>query len=256
MTNKKYFILIIIFELILFDKAQLFAQYTMGNTGLLHMPTADMQKDGSVLIGSNYMNKHNMPTSWTYDTYNYFLNVTFLPFIEVAYTCHLMSFGKWGKNGKYFNNQDRSFSGRIRLLKEKQFWKYMPALVVGTNDPLSGHNGGGGIIINQGEDSHNYFARYYIVATKHIEVFRFGKMGCHIAYIHSRGTGFQYKGIAIGLNYSPFFHQNLNLIGEYDAHTFNCGFQYILLKHLICTFELQDFKYISGGVTLRIHLKK
>lgn len=232
------------------------AQLTMGNTGLLHMPTADMQRDGTILLGGNYLNKNNMPSIWNYNTYNYFVSVTFLPFVEVSCTCNLMSFGVWGKDGKRFNNQDRSFSGKIRLLKENQFWKYMPAVVVGTNDPVSGTNGGGDAVWDQSDGSHNYFARYYVAATKHIEDQRWGVLGCHLAYVLSRGTGFEYKGLAVGLDYRPAFHKNIDIMAEYDARTFNCGLQYDLFKYFICTFELQDFKYISAGLTLRLHLKR
>jgi len=228
----------------------------MGNTGLLHAPTAEMQKDGTFLLGGNYLNHHNMPSGWTYNTYNYYIDITFLPFIEIAYTCHLLSFGEWGHNGHRFNNQDRSFSGRIRIIKEKQFYKYVPAIVIGTYDPVSGHSGGGSAIIDQSGDSHNYFARYYIVGTKHFENKTIGILGFHVGYIYSRGTGFKYKGTAIGVNFSPSFQQNLNLIAEYDARTFNCGFQYDLFNHCICTVELQKFKYISAGICFKIFLKK
>ena len=36
------------------------AQFTNGVTGLLHMPNAEMQKDGTFVIGSNYLNKNNL----------------------------------------------------------------------------------------------------------------------------------------------------------------------------------------------------
>lgn len=234
----------------------LYAQLTMGNTGLLHMPSADMQDDGTAMLGGNFLNQHNMPASWTYNTYNYFINITFFPWIEIAYTCHLMSFGEWGKNHTHYNNQDRSFSGRIRVIKEGKFWKHMPAVVIGTYDPASGHYGGGDIILDQGAESHNYFARYYIAISKHFSSKTEGSLGCHLAYIYSRGTGNRFRGIATGVNFQPEFHKNLNLIAEYDAQTFNCGFQYDLLKYFVCTFELQKLKYISAGITLRMHLKK
>jgi len=234
----------------------LHAQLTMGNTGLLHMPTADMQEDGTAMIGGNYLNQHTMPEYWTYNTYNYFLNITFLPWIEIAYTCHLLSFGEWGKNHTHYNNQDRAFSGRIRLIKEGKFWKYMPAILIGAYDPASGHDGGGDPIFNQSGESHNYFAKYYIASSKHFEYKNVGTFGGHLAYIYSRGTGNRFRGIAAGVNFQPEFHKSLNLIAEYDAQTFNCGFQYDLLKYFVCTFELQKLKYISAGITLRMHLKK
>ena len=56
------------------------AQMTYGVTGLLHMPSADMQRDGTLMIGGNFLDKHNLPSQswWGHDTFNYFVNVTFL----------------------------------------------------------------------------------------------------------------------------------------------------------------------------------
>ena len=72
---KKIFLIITLFLFCNISKAQL----TDGMTGLLHMPTAEMQKDGTVMIGGNFLNKHNLPNNrwWGYDTYNYFINITF-----------------------------------------------------------------------------------------------------------------------------------------------------------------------------------
>ena len=59
------------------------AQLTYGTTGLLHAPSAEMQKDKTVMLGANFMNKEITPPTWYYYTYNYYLNVTILP---VSYT--------------------------------------------------------------------------------------------------------------------------------------------------------------------------
>ena len=108
------------------------AQLTYGTTGLLHAPSAEMQKDKTVMLGANFMNKEITPPTWYYHTYNYYLNVTILPWMEVAYTCTLfkaeaLGLKPYGYSG--FTNQDRYFSLRLRALKEGQFWKYMPAVV-------------------------------------------------------------------------------------------------------------------------------
>lgn len=65
------------------------AQLTYGTTGLLHAPSAEMQKDKTIMLGANFMNKEITPPTWYYHTYNYYLNVTFFPWLEVAYTCTL-----------------------------------------------------------------------------------------------------------------------------------------------------------------------
>ena len=40
------------------------AQFTYGTTGLLHMPTADMQRDKTFMFGGGYLNEHATPKNW------------------------------------------------------------------------------------------------------------------------------------------------------------------------------------------------
>ena len=108
--------------------SMLSAQLTYGTTGLLHAPSAEMQKDKTVMLGGNFVNKEITPPTWYYHTYNYFLNVTILPWMEVAYTCTLfkaeaLGLKPYGYSG--FTNQDRYFSIRLRALKEGQFWRWL-----------------------------------------------------------------------------------------------------------------------------------
>ena len=122
----------------------LYAQFTTGTTGLLNMPTAEMQRDKTFMFGGGFLEKHATPARWTYNTLNYYINITLFPWLEVAYDCTLhkamkcdpvYGCGFWVPStyGK-FVNQDRNFSVRLRLLKEGQWWKYMPAIVIGSND--------------------------------------------------------------------------------------------------------------------------
>ena len=106
----------------------LYAQFTTGTTGLLNMPTAEMQRDKTFMFGGGFLEKHATPARWTYNTWNYYINITFFPWLEVAYDCTLhkamkcdpvYGCGFWilSTYGK-FVNQDRNFSVRLRLLKE------------------------------------------------------------------------------------------------------------------------------------------
>lgn len=52
-------------------------QFTYGTTGLLHMPTADMQRDKTFMVGGGYLNKYATPDHWYYNTWNYYINITF-----------------------------------------------------------------------------------------------------------------------------------------------------------------------------------
>ena len=72
---------------------------------------------------------------WGY-TFNYYLNVTIFPWLEVAYICTLVHADhgsayfpeqSWGK----FTNQDRAFSVRLRLWKEGWWREWTPQIVLG-----------------------------------------------------------------------------------------------------------------------------
>lgn len=235
------------------------AQFPYGTTGLLHMPTAEMQNDKTFMFGGGFLEKGSTPDHWSYDTYNYYLNITIFPCLEIGYSCTLHKGvpgnfwpeSTWGK----FTNQDRQFSARLRAVKEEQFWKYMPSIVLGCNDVLtlwSSENRGAFSLPDTA--SNGYWNRLYIAATKHIELK--GELGIHAAYVYNRRKDYPLNGPAFGLNWKPWFHKNLNLMTEYDSRTVNCGLGYTFWKdHINLIGELNDFKYLSAGVMFKVHLK-
>ncbi len=239
------------------------AQFPYGTTGLLHMPTADMQRDKTVMVGGSALNKRATP-GWSYNTYNYYLNITLFPFLEVAYACTLnkgMPGNYWPEStwGK-FTNQDRQFSGRLRVIKEGQFWKYMPAVVLGGNDVLTRDwqtiedkedDSGFGTPVSKGNGRWN---RWYIAASKHLDLY--GDFGIHTAYLYNRRADYKLNGFALGANWKPQIYSHLNLMVEYDSRTVNCGLGYTFWKdHINVVTELNDFKYLSAGIYFKIHLK-
>jgi hypothetical protein len=229
------------------------AQLTYGTTGLLHVPSAEMQRDKTVMLGGNFLNKELTPPKWYYHTYNYYLNVTFFPFLEVAYTCTLfkaeaLGLGPLGYTG--FTNQDRYFSVRLRALEEGQFWKHMPAVVLGTSDPFTS-TGGGTLDTEQGN---GYFSRFFIAATKHVSIGT-EELGIHLSYLYNRRVDYKLNGIAGGITYEPSFAPGLRFIAEYDTKDFALGATYLLLNHLHFQVEMQRMQYISGGLMYKLYLK-
>ena len=106
------------------------AQALLGTTGLLHAPTADMQRDKTFLFGGNYLNTHPLSTHFRSSevgyTFNYYINITIFPWLEVAYICTLVHADhgstyfpeqSWGK----FTNQDRG-GGRSGHRKSYSAW--------------------------------------------------------------------------------------------------------------------------------------
>ena len=245
-----------LFFIVLFCSLSLsaFSQLTYGTIGLLHAPSAEMQRDKTFMVGGNFLNKELTPPTWYYHTYNYFLNVTVFPFLEVAYTCTLfkaeaLGLKPYGYSG--FTNQDRYFSARLRVLKEGQFWKYMPAVVLGTSDPFTS-SGGGQVGTTEGN---GYYSRFYIAASKHIPVVGKEEIGVHLSYLYNNRKEYKLNGFALGVTYNPSFHPQLRMIAEYDSKDFALGATYLLFKHLHVQVEMQRMKYFSGGLTYKIHLK-
>ena len=240
------------------------AQFTYGTTGLLHMPTADMQQDKTFMAGSGYLNKHATPSRWYYNTWNYYINITFFPWIEIAYTCTI--FDEWLANRKvHMINQDRNFSGRLRLWKEGWWKEWTPQIVIGGNDVLHGSISGGeiGVVEGSSERGNTFYQRYYAAATKHVSWF--GEWGIHVAYVYGKRIGHQFNGVAVGVDYQfalkgeePWQKavKGLNLMAEYDSKFVNIGAKYAVWKdHINIITELRECKYPSVGVFFKVHLK-
>lgn len=237
------------------------AQFTYGTTGLLHMPTADMQQDKTFMAGSGYLNKHATPSRWYYNTWNYYINITFLPWIEVAYTCTI--FDEWLANRKvHMINQDRSFHGRLRIWKEGWWKEWAPQIVVGVNDFTTG-SGGDYTEMGVDGDANGYLNRYYIAATKHLSWH--GEWGIHAAYVYNKRGKDKLNGVAVGVDYQFALKgeelwqkavNGLNLMAEYDSKFVNIGAKYTFWKDQINIItELRECKYPSVGVYFKVHLK-
>ncbi|KAB6689301.1 YjbH domain-containing protein, partial [Phocaeicola vulgatus] len=86
MQKRLLLIILFLIDSILYVSSQ--ALY--GTTGLLHAPTAEMQKDKTFMAGGNVL--HLVPLQYISSneikyTFNYYLNITIFPWLEVGYTC-------------------------------------------------------------------------------------------------------------------------------------------------------------------------
>ena len=267
---------IIYFLLLLVMGGKIHAQAMYGTTGLLHAPTAEMQKDKTILIGgsmidqniyrSGYWNSHKEYNPYTY---NYYLNITFFPWLEVAYTCTLVKgVPGWPQQtlGK-FVNQDRSFHFRLRAWKEGWWKLWTPQIVLGANDPGShSDHGGGNITFDNADENTNHLTRFYLAATKHFIFQRWGTLGVHASVIQFDGLDFDNDhGFTLGANFR-FNRQGdsfctkalngLNLMGEYYDGVVNVGGNYAVWKDRInLTASLYDGKYWSVGLYFRVCLR-
>lgn len=201
----------------------------MGNTGLMNIPTADMQEQGTFLLGGNYLPDGMTP--FNYNTGNYFANITFLSFVELSYRCTLLKTQRYdGKRG-YFQ-QDRSMTARVRPLKEGKYW---PALVIGMNDPFK----------NTGT---NYYASVYGVATKGFSIAPGDRLAVTLGYFFPMNDHCVQDGVFGGISYSPAFYRDLQVTAEYDTQGVNVGAAVRLWRHLSLHVFTREFKTLAGGI--------
>ena len=205
------------------------AQYSMGNTGLMNIPTADMQETGTFMGGGSYLPDGLTP--FKYNTGNYFVGITLFSFMELTYRETLLKSYQYGANGKY-KEQDRSMSVRIRPLKEG---RYSPAVVIGTNDPF--HDKGD-----------NYFASVYGVATKSFSLAKGDRLAVSIGGFVPLNKHSVQKGVFGGVSYSPAFCRELLVTAEYDSEGLNVGAAARLWKHVSVHVFTREFNCISGGI--------
>lgn len=208
---------------------ELHAQYSLGNTGLLNIPTADMQETGTFMMGGNYLPEGMTP--FKFNTGNYFVNITFLSILELSYRCTLWKTTRYdGKQG-YFQ-QDRSMSARVRPLKEG---KFRPSVVIGTNDPFK-------------DKGTNYFATIYGVLTKSFSIAKGDRLALTAGYYIPLNHHSVQDGPFGGISYSPAFCREIAIMAEYDSKGINTGMSARLWKHLSLHVFTREFNCISGGI--------
>lgn len=222
----------ILFIILVVQFTFLQAQYSIGMTGQLNIPTADMQETGTFLGGGNFLPQEITSSDIiTYNTWNYFVNMTFFSFLELNYRCTLLKTGHMVDESK-FNNQDRAFSAKIRFLKES---KYLPAIAIGTDDP--------------DENNNMNVAALYGVMTKNLLPSEKGhQLALTLGYYHPLNSFSQKEGVFGGIRYTPAFFKPLSVMAEYDSQGFNIGAAAKVWKHLSLHAFTREFTCISFGI--------
>lgn len=245
------------------------AQFFDCNSGLMNTPSAEMEESGTFMITNNYLNYHNVPDNkrWYTATFAYGFDVTIIDRVEITYVCTLVKGRKeknnywpestWGK----FCNQDRHFSAKFLLMKEKQFWKWMPAVAVGICDPVTGGNMTD-YIGSDVSSGNGFFNRMYAVATEHFDT-PWGVVGGTVGYQYNLRKKFHYNAPCGAVTWDPVwlnrpgcFLSGFRLVAEYDARTFNVGLMTsVWKKHFEAMVELQDCRHVSAGLRYRVVIK-
>ncbi len=226
------------------------AQQYAGMSGLLHVPSAEMNREGDARMGVHFINKQLMPIGFyegakIYHSFDYYLAITPFSWLELSYVCTLMQ-GKEheGDIGNY-DRKDRYFALKLRPLKEGKWW---PAIAVGFNDFWDSRAN------LSGEGTELFFGNWYIAASKHIDLGGH-ELGAHLAYRdYRRDDNAHWEGVTGGLTYRPAFAKNWRLIAEYAGEDIHVGMDCLLWKHLLLQVSLQQGKYLSGGICYQLNL--
>lgn len=217
-------------------------QYT-GMSGLIHVPSAEMEPAGSVRVGMQALPKNMMPDGMVlegekYASTSWYLSATPLRWFEIGYDFTLMKFRKNMKKGAEvgYYSKDRYFSLRIQPLYEGRYW---PAIVVGGNDVWGQRDG---------DSKSFYFRNFYLAATKHFQ-FSFGTLGAHLAYRYwTKDYNSKWKGVVGGITFRPSFYDRLRFVAEYDGAGVNVGVDCTLLRHVQLQAALVRGTSFTAGV--------
>ena len=230
------------------------------------MPTAEMPEDGTFTITNNWLNQHSLPyTGWGYDSFQYGFGISFWNRFEVGIAFTLMDGRKTWRTEEYWRimrNQDRHLFGRLLLLREGEFGlEWMPALVFGMSDPVTG-TGGDYLNGNVKATGNGYFNRTYLVASKHFST-PWGDLGAHAGYQYSVRKDYVINGPCAGVNWRPVWMQDrglldrLDVIAEYDSRTLNLGcIATVWDSRFQAMLELQGLHWVNFGIRYQLVIKK
>lgn len=246
--------IILIVLLFIFISLNINAQQYTGITGLLHVPSAEMNAVGDARIGVHFINKHQVPNEGfsyngsKYNTFSYYVSLTPFSWIELGYTCTLLKqVNSPVYDGHGYEEKDRYFSLKLRPLKEGRWY---PAIVIGCNDISDSYS-----FFNFNDNAvESYFGNYYISATKHFFINQ-DILGFHLTYRHYvRKFNSKWNGIVGGITYRPSFVRNVRAIVEFTGSDINWGFDSVLWKYLLLQISFQKGMYFSGGICFQINI--
>jgi len=238
--------------LLAFSAPLLRAQQYDGMSGLIHVPTAEMDSVGVARVGTHLVNSALMPdcnyftyqlddgSRHHYDSFSYYLSITPFRWVEATYTCVLL---KWGPQLRDFTSKDRHFSVKFNPIREGRF---VPAIALGSADFMSSN-----LDPTEGQA---FWANYYLAATKHFEVAGLA-LGAHLTYrYYLKDYNKRFQGLVGGLTIDPSQYlgtEHLRAILEFDGRHFNLGADWLVHDCLLLQASLTNFTGFSAGLCYR-----
>ena len=209
----KKFLSLLLLLLLPMANSYIIAQQYTGMTGLLHVPSAEMDTIVNFRLGVHAIPTDMMPDGIRFEgekyaSSNWYVSAMPLKWLEVGYSFTLMKFRKnLDKESDEigFYSKDRYFSLHLRLLNEGRYW---PSVVIGGNDVIGQRDG----------DSESfYFRNFYLATSKHLDL-PFGVVGGHLTYRKwTRSYNSRWDGVVGGITLRPSIYSPLRAIAEYDG---------------------------------------
>ena len=247
----KKFLFLLLLLLLPLANSYIIAQQYAGMTGLLHVPSAEMDTIVNFRLGVHAIPTDMMPDGIRFEgekyaSSNWYVSAMPLKWLEVGYSFTLMKFRKnLDKESDEigFYSKDRYFSLRLRLLNEGRYW---PSVVIGGND-VTGQR--------DGDSESFYFRNFYLATSKHLDL-PFGVVGGHLTYRKwTRSYNSRWDGVVGGITLRPSIYSPLRAIAEYDGDGINIGADCMLFRYVLLQASLIKCRYLSVGGAIRIELK-
>jgi hypothetical protein len=242
---------------IVFSVSVAWSQQYTGMSGLIHVPSAEMDSAGDARLGAHFLNKNFTPraSGWRYEgkpyhTFDFYLSLTPFKWVEIGYTITLLKHKadpddpNGDKSG--YTQKDRYLSIKFQPIAER---KYVPAIAVGANDFITSSP----FKKREGENN-DYWRNYYVALTKHF-VMSGHILGATVSYRHfMQPYNHRWNGVVGGVTYRPAFARNVRAILEWTGCDINFGVDCLLWKRLLIQASLQDGRYPSGGLCYKVNL--
>ncbi len=213
------------------------AQMLIGTQGMMNTPTADMKEAGTFVGGVSYVPQEMDMAPGNYNTGIYYISFTPFKWMECAFRETLLKTTKV-KNGEVkrgYYQQDRSTTFRLRPFAEKDS-TLLPSVVAGVNDIYSDHGS-------------SRYTSVYGVVTKHVPLWRAGRLGLNVGYARKFDTGVVYDGVFGGIEFRPSFAENMRVMAEWDTSGLNVGAHLLAFRHLNLMVYTREFKCLGAGIS-------
>ena len=225
------------------------AQEYHGTTGLLQVPSAEMDSAGTFRGGVSWVDKRMLPDMKYYgdgipfSAPCYTIGITVFRWVQLSYSGTLVKMHRNGLKDEPmgYYNEDRHVNLKLNPLYEGLWW---PAIAIGWDDIGSLKS----LKINSSWTANNMFENIYVAATKHFDI-RGWNLGAHLAYrYYPSDRNRDRRGLAGGLTLRPSFYPPLRLIAEWDGVGINAGADVLLWRHLFIQAALIHGRGFTGGI--------